>query len=406
MIFRKRHPITMKLFRVFLDKKFEGTFINKVYQKGDTIHANIHLPEHKDCSDLEKLLPNLKEELGATAVKLGRKGGKNIEILFGMRELHDVDFEESLLHPDSLKVEFPSAYGKHILDFEDGASCHMLNGGVTRMGKTCLLLFIATTIFVQNKGNMKLYVSSAKLKDYYPFENIPQVRMEKDHAGMILMLDELIQEYKKRNDLLYSPRFRKATDAKSIRKLYPDAYHLFKPIFLIIDEYARFANSRPIQDMVTEIVETAGFVNIHVIIASQRPDASSVLKPRIRANLLTRLAFTTTDRKNSEIILDQEGAEKLGRIAGRAILIDSDSHTVQVPYLDVLECDKLLEGYRNEQVEKRQNDNVVTDQIQSLQPESTSLSDMQGQQQPDKCGEQSTKTYDTQWLYHTDSKGT
>jgi hypothetical protein len=98
---------------------------------------------------------------------------------------------------DTLKLRFPSAFGEEIIDFEDGASCHMLNGGVTRMGKTCFLLYLATSIFMQNKGNVGLYITSAKLKDYYPFENIPQVKMSRDMDGMEKMLEEIIDEYKK-----------------------------------------------------------------------------------------------------------------------------------------------------------------------------------------------------------------
>lgn len=400
---KKRHPYTDRIYKVLLEKGFEGTYINKIYQEEDTIHANIRLPETKDISDLDSILENLQQELAATAVKLGKTKGKYVEILFGMKDLTNIDFSESLLKMNTLQLEFPSAYGKHVLDFEDGASCHMLNGGVTRMGKTVFLLYLATTVFLQNQGKMKLYISSAKLKDYYPFDRIPQVRMEKDVAGMNLMLDEIIEEYQRRDRLLYSPRFRKATDAKSIRKLYPEAYHMFKPIFLIIDEYARFAKDKDIQEKVTEIVETAGFVNVHVIIASQRPDASTVLKPRIRANLLTRMAFTTADKKNSEVILDRFGAEKLGKIPGRGLLIDSDSHIIQVPFLDVVECDKLLSPYQtleentNEQVTEGRIDNEITDKIQGLLKESLGLPDLSGEQQPSECSEQGIKEDVIEW---------
>lgn len=400
---KKRHPYTDRIYKVLLEKGFEGTYINKIYQEEDTIHANIRLPETKDISDLDSILENLQQELAATAVKLGKTKGKYVEILFGMKDLTNIDFSESLLKMNTLQLEFPSAYGKHVLDFEDGASCHMLNGGVTRMGKTVFLLYLATTVFLQNQGKMKLYISSAKLKDYYPFDRIPQVRMEKDVAGMNLMLDEIIEEYQRRDRLLYSPRFRKATDAKSIRKLYPEAYHMFKPIFLIIDEYARFAKDKDIQEKVTEIVETAGFVNVHVIIASQRPDASTVLKPRIRANLLTRMAFTTADKKNSEVILDRFGAEKLGKIPGRGLLIDSDSHIIQVPFLDVVECDRLLSPYQtleentNEQVTEGRIDNEITDKIQGLLKESLGLPDLSGEQQPSECSEQGIKEDVIEW---------
>jgi hypothetical protein len=84
---KKRHPLTNRIFNVLLEKKFEGAYINKIYQEEDTVYANIHLPEHKELSDLEKLLPNLQQEVGATAVKLGKVSGKYVEILFGMRYL-------------------------------------------------------------------------------------------------------------------------------------------------------------------------------------------------------------------------------------------------------------------------------------------------------------------------------
>jgi hypothetical protein len=343
----KRHPITKKIFKVLLEKKFEGAWINEIIRQEDTITVNLHLPEHKEIADLEKILNNLKEEISAADVKLGKKTGKAVKILFGMRKLDTLVFSESMLREHTLQVTFPSAYGEYILDFEDGATCHLLNGGTTRMGKTCFLLYLSTCIFLQNYGKVKLFISSAKLKDYFPFEGIQQVQLEKDEFGMDKMLQKVIKEYKRRDKLLYSPQLRKATDAKSVRELYPEHYHEFEPIFLIIDEYARFAEFAHIQKAVTELVETAGFVNVHVIIASQRPDAGTVLRPRIRANLLCRMAFTTADKKNSEIILDKEGAEKLGKIAGRGLLLDSELHTIQVPYLTAKKCDELLEPYRS-----------------------------------------------------------
>ena len=413
MVFlKKKHPITTRIFQVLLEKGFERTYTNKIYQKDDTLHVNLHLPENKELADLEKILPNLQQEVAATAMKLGKVSGKNVEILFGMKKLGKFLFSKKLLTADSLKVTFPSAYGSQILDFEDGASCHVLNGGVTRMGKTVFLLYVATSIFLQNDGNVQLYISSAKLKDYYPFQDIPNVKMAKNDSQTQQLLVSILNEYRLRNELLYSPQLRKATDAKSIRELYPEHYHQFQPIFLIIDEYARFADNKMIQDAVTEIVETAGFVNIHVVIASQRPDASTVLKSRIRANLLTRIAFTTADKKNSEIILDREGAENLGKIAGRALLLDGELTTIQVPLLETGECDKLLEPYRVERVDvdeqetERGINHECADKIQGLLKESCSIPGLPNEQQSDQCSEPSPETNVVEWSHFTDTKGT
>lgn len=406
MFWRKKHPIVTKLSKVLLEKKFEGAWINQITAHPYHMEVNIHIPEQKELSDLEKIMPNLQQEMKATAIKVGKVNGKNVQLLFGMRELENVEFNTSSLVPDSLKLKFPSAFGEAVLDFEDGASCHLLNGGVTRMGKTCFLLFLATSIYLQNDGNVELFISSAKLKDYYPFDGLKNVKMGRTVEEMESMLEEIIEAYKFRDSLLYSSSLNKATDAKSVRKLYPAYYQkFFQPIFLIIDEYARFAESKNVQQMVTEIVETAGFVNIHVILASQRPDASTVLRPRIRANLLCRMAFTTADRKNSEVILDREGAEKLGKIAGRGMLLDSDLNVIQVPYLDVIECDKLLEGYRDEQSTKRPDDIGDSEQIQGSESEPISQIDMLTKQQPYQRTEQSSETYDLEWLIDPDSEG-
>lgn len=409
-LLRRKHPALRRLYNVLLEKKFEKTFINKVYQEGHTLYVNLHLPENKAIEDLHKIMPNLQQELGATAISLGKTSGKYVELKFGMRELKKIDFSPELLREGTLKVEFPSAFGKHILDFEDGSSCHLLNGGTTRMGKTCFLLYIATCIFLQNKGKVKFYISSAKLKDYYPFYGVQDIKMSQTHSELESHLEEILNEYRIRNKWLYTPSLRKATDAKSVRKLYPEHYSKFRPIFLFIDEYARFAENQDIQKMVTEIVETAGFVNIHVIIASQRPDASTVLKPRIRANLLARMAFTTVDKKNSEIILDREGAEQLGKIPGRGILIDSDAHTIQVPMLDAVYCDELLQPYQteveqDEQIPEGRIDNEVVDKIQGMLSESDSLLDLSLQFQSSECSEPSFKTDVIVWRNFPDSKG-
>lgn len=375
-------------------------------------YMNIHLPPNKGLSDLEDIYPLLQQEFRATAVKTGEVNGKFVQIIFGLVELKNIGWSRELLHMGTLKVELPSAFGKLFIDFEDGASCHMLNGGVTRMGKTVLLTYLATNIFLQNEGNVRIFLSSAKIKDFYPFDLIPSVMMAEDYTGMHTMLDIIIAEYETRKKMLRIPELRKAKDAKDVRTKYPEYFIHFCPVFLFIDEYARFADDPEIQRKVTEIVETAGYVNIHVVIASQRPDAQSVLKPRIRANLLCRLSFSTADKKNSEIILDREGAETLGRIAGRGMVVDSDMSVIQVPFLDTDTCDDLLRPYQielkeskdDEQVDEGRNDNESTSEVQSLFEESDSLSDLQGKHKSSKRGKSSAKKTIIVWGDFPDTK--
>lgn len=408
----KKHPIVKKIVNVLKDTGFSGTYLHDVVQEDQTLKVNVKLPPHIEQEDLECLLPNLKQELSANDVKFGKTNGKFIQILFGMNELKKIfvtcENIETFVKKNSLKITFPSAFGESVLDLEDGASCHVLNGGTTRMGKTCLMLYLCTLLVLQTKGKMKLYITSSKLKDFYPFQGLKNVYMSKAHEDVETMLDQIMMEYKKRDYLLYSEALLKATDAKSVKKIYPDKYYLFRPIFLVIDEYARFADNQAIQRKVMELVETAGYVNIHVIITSQRPDARTVLPARIKANLLARICFTTTDKNNSIVILDQEGAESLGRIEGRALYLDGEMNVIQVPYLDALTCESLLkpfkEGVKFEKNQTRSNDTRLAEKIQNLFQESNSLLNLQEEYKSDQCMQSSHEKTLNGWFRLGDSK--
>src|SRR6185312_1251828 len=112
-----------------------------------------------------------------------------------------------------------------------------------------------------------------------------------------------------------------------------------------------------------------------------------------------RICFTTSDRNNSHVILDQEGAENLGRIEGRAIYLDSTTNIIQVPYMNTETSYDLLAPYRKEAVhnendenEKRSNDTELANKIQSLFEESDSNFDIHQQRQPNQRMQSSIKT--------------
>lgn len=354
---RNKKQLINRITNVLLLKGFQNAYIIEISQHEHLTRLILQLPEHKTIEDAKDLLPNIQQELNATNHKIEQEHGKLISVLFTTNKMTQVIYNDSMLNHDSLRITLQSHYERVYLDFADGASTHLLNGGTTRMGKTAFLLYVATCLYLQTKGDIDLFIASTKAKDFYPFMNVKHTSLVRTNTELEQMLDHLIIEYKIRDGLLYSPEYEKATDAKSVQKHYPDRYKHFKPIFLIIDEYARFADNKPIQKKVMELVESAGYVNIHIIISSQRPDAKTVLTPRIKANLLARICFTTADENNSLVILDTEGAEKLGRIQGRALFLDGSLTEVQVPYLDPETAYNLLTEYRKEEQHEPTNEN-------------------------------------------------
>jgi hypothetical protein len=385
---RKQHPILTSIKEVLLATGYEHTYIIEVSQDTNVIMVKLMLPYHIDLDEFKDILENLKQELNAHDYKITEQQGKKITILFGKRELTMVDFNNELLNMNSLKVSLPNAFGCSYLDFSDDASCHLLIGGTTRTGKSSFLLYLASTIYTQTKGKSSFYIVSTKAKDFYSLNNLKNVKIARFENELLDILEELINEYKLRDEYLYSKYLEKATNAKDVLKHYPSKYYLFQPIFLIIDEYARFSDNRDIQKLIMELAETAGYVNIHLIIATQRPDARTVISPRIKANLLSRICFTTTDANNSILVLDQEGAEKLGRIKGRAIFLDGETNIIQVPKIESDSFESLLKPYKKENVTHEEstnkettgsNDSTLTNKIQDMFKESISFNDLQEQ---------------------------
>jgi S-DNA-T family DNA segregation ATPase FtsK/SpoIIIE len=83
-------------------------------------------------------------------------------------------------------------------------------------------------------------------------------------------------------------------------------------IVTIIDEFAdlMMTSSADLETPIARIAQMARAVGIHLILATQRP-SREVITGLIKANFPSRIAFKVASRINSQIILDENGAETL-----------------------------------------------------------------------------------------------
>jgi S-DNA-T family DNA segregation ATPase FtsK/SpoIIIE len=98
----------------------------------------------------------------------------------------------------------------------------------------------------------------------------------------------------------------------------------------IIDELAdlMMVASSDIETPIARIAQMARAVGIHLILATQRP-SREVITGLIKANFPTRISFKVASRINSQIILDETGAEALLGNGDMLFLPPGSSHLIR-----------------------------------------------------------------------------
>ena len=198
-------------------------------------------------------------------------------------------------------------------DLSDPNTCHFLVGGTTGSGKSEFLRSLLLSLLVRHDPtHFKVALVDPKRVTFPEFEKMdwlyePIVKTSED---AIALMERLVVEMEDRYQ-----RFERSQCANLTAYNQKQSQPIPR-ILCIFDEYADFMAEKETAKVLEQSIKRLGAMaraaGIHLIIATQRPEAK-VVTPLIRSNLPGRVALRTASTADSSIILGarQEAAANL-----------------------------------------------------------------------------------------------
>lgn len=217
---------------------------------------------------------------------------------------------------------------------------HCIIAGATGSGKSvCINTIVMSIVMNAKPDEIKLIMVDPKKVELTPYTHLPHMLSPviTEPQGACSAMNWLVKEMERRYDLLKQIGVRniEAFNSRTIDKEFEASLGLEIPeklpfIVGIIDELAdlMMVSSSDIETPIARIAQMARAVGIHLILATQRP-SREVITGLIKANFPTRISFKVSSRVNSQIILDDTGAESLLGNGDMLFLPPGASHLVR-----------------------------------------------------------------------------
>ncbi len=204
---------------------------------------------------------------------------------------------------------------------------HMLIAGTTGSGKSvCMNTIIMSWLYTKRPDELKLVLVDPKMVELSQFGDIPHlmcpVVTEMGRAAAIL--EWAVNKMEERYELLKEACVRDIASYNELGE--EDLVSIFEPeseeekaripkklpyMVFVIDELADLIlTNKEVEHSIVRIAQKARAVGIHLILATQRPQAN-VVTGLIKSNMPCRISFKVASGMDSRIVLDQKGAELL-----------------------------------------------------------------------------------------------
>ena len=196
---------------------------------------------------------------------------------------------------------------------------HLLVAGTTGSGKSVMLNSIIMSILMRSTPEQVRFIMvDPKRVEFEAYSGLPHLYVpvvsDPKQAASALQWGvsemerrlKIFQHYKVRDIKAYNATVKAGEFAEG-----EDPKHM--PYFVVvIDELAdlMMVAGKEVEASIVRIAQLGRAAGIHLIVATQRPDAT-IVTGLIKANIDNRIALSVDNGMNSRIIIDQNGAEKL-----------------------------------------------------------------------------------------------
>lgn len=206
---------------------------------------------------------------------------------------------------------------------------HGIIAGETGMGKTDLIRLF-TFCLLRDPDEIDIRIIDLKSLSFLPFKGINNVTIGTGLTDAYKMLSQAANEVMRRNKWIEGIGSREAiVNLQKIVVIIDEAADLSPNIYKDKD-MKKFASE--MERFISTISRMGREVKVHLLYCTQYP-TTQVLSSQIKINCGMRVCFYVPTQKNSEVVLEKEGAEDLNAIPGRAIFKKNLYTTLQVPYV-------------------------------------------------------------------------
>ena len=246
---------------------------------------------------------------------------------------------------------------------------HMLIAGATGSGKSvCINDIIVSMVYKSSPQDVKFILVDPKMVEMTMYGSLPHLLIpvvtdpKKAAGAMRWAVKEMTDRYK-----TFSEQNARNLDRFNERVEKPE--DKLPRIVIIIDELADLMMVAPdeVEDSIRRIAQLGRAAGIHLILATQRPDAT-VITGLIKANIPSRAAFAVSSATNSRIILDMGGAEKL--LGHGDMLFHPDGSAkptrLQCAYISDEEVERIVAHFRESAARPTFSDQILED-VSSLE---------------------------------------